>query len=230
VRAYRLAVLVLTWNLFHGRARPPAGRALLGEFAGTLAGFEWDLALLQEVPAWWPPALARAARAREVSAGTSRNSLQPLRRAIAVRAPDLIRSNGGGANAILARGPLGEHRVVELTRRPERRVAHGVSLPGGGWVVNLHATTGPKGRTRADVEAARAAALEWADGQPVILGGDFNLTRPELDGFAHAGGHHVDHVFVRGVEGGRSELLDAGRLSDHRPLRVSVGAGRSPAA
>jgi endonuclease/exonuclease/phosphatase family metal-dependent hydrolase len=223
-------VLVLTWNLFHGRAQPPAGRALLGEFARTLSGFEWDVALLQEVPPWWPPALARVCHARHATALTSRNSLLALRRAIAVRAPDLIKSNGGGANAILARGPLGEHRVLELTRTPERRVAHGVSLPGGGWVVNLHATKDPKQRTHADVAAARGAALDWAGDQPVILGGDFNLTRPEVAGFTHAGGRHVDHVYVRGIDGAAVEVLEAGRLSDHRPLRVSVGAGRSRAA
>ena len=223
-------MLVLTWNLFHGRSQPPAGHALLGEFARTLAAFEWDLALLQEVPPWWPPALAQVCRARHATALTSRNSLLPLRRAIAVRAPDLIKSNGGGANAILARGPLGEHRVLELTRRPERRVAHAVSLPGGGWVVNLHTTTDPKDRTRADIAAARTAALEWAGGQPVILGGDFNVVRADVPGFVHAGGRHVDHVFVKGLEPGGLEVLDAGRLSDHRPLRVSVAAARSPAA
>jgi endonuclease/exonuclease/phosphatase family metal-dependent hydrolase len=223
-------VLVLTWNLFHGRSRPAAGHALLGEFARTLAAFEWDVALLQEVPPWWPPALAQVCRARQVSARTSRNALLPLRRAIAVRAPDLLKANGGGANAILARGPLGEHRVAELTRRPERRVAHGVSLPGGGWVVNLHATLSPKTQTDADVARARAAALEWAGDQPVILGGDFNLRRPAVEGFEPAGGHWVDHVFVRGLDAGQQEVLDAGPLSDHRPLRVSVGAARSRAA
>jgi endonuclease/exonuclease/phosphatase family metal-dependent hydrolase len=158
-----------------------------------------------------------------VSVPTSRNSLLPLRRAIGARNPDLIASNGGGANAILARGPIGEHRSIELTRRPERRVAHGISLPGGGWVVNLHATGDPKDRTRADVAAAREAALEWAGDEPVILGGDFNLRAPEVPGLDHVGGHHVDHVFVRGVSGGGAEVLDAGTLSDHRPLRVSVG-------
>jgi endonuclease/exonuclease/phosphatase family metal-dependent hydrolase len=216
-------VRVLTWNLFHGRAKPAAGRALLVEFARTLASFEWDVALLQEVPPWWPPMLAHAARARHRTELTSRNSLLPARRAVAARNPDLIAANGGGANAILARGPIGEHRMVELTRRPERRVAHGISLPGGGWVVNLHTTTDPKDRTRADVAAARAAALAWAGDEPVILGGDFNLTKPDVPGFDHAARNHVDHVFVRGIPSGPAEVLDAGTLSDHQPLRVSVG-------
>ena len=55
------AVRVLTWNLFHGRSQPAARRELLGEFAALLGGWSWDLALLQEVPPWWPAALAPAA-------------------------------------------------------------------------------------------------------------------------------------------------------------------------
>ncbi len=48
---------VLTWNLMHGRAVPPAGRELFDEFALALAGWEWEVALLQEVPPWWPARL-----------------------------------------------------------------------------------------------------------------------------------------------------------------------------
>ena len=46
---------------------------------------------------------------------------------------------------------------------------------------------------------------------------------PALAGFEPAGSHHVDHVLVRGVQGGDAELLEAGTLSDHRPLRVRIG-------
>ena len=55
---------VLTWNLMHGRARPSAGRDLRPEFTAALAGWEWDVALLQEVPPWWPEPLARRPRRR----------------------------------------------------------------------------------------------------------------------------------------------------------------------
>ena len=52
--------------------------------------------------------VARAAGAGARRAGrsvlTSRNLGLPLRRAIASRNPDLLKSNGGGANAILVRG------------------------------------------------------------------------------------------------------------------------------
>jgi endonuclease/exonuclease/phosphatase family metal-dependent hydrolase len=210
---------VLTWNLFHGRAVPSARRPLLGEYAARIAGWEWDVALLQEVPPWWPPALAQAAAAEHRSVLTSRNALLPLRRAIASRAPDLLKANGGGANAILARVAIDGHRCVELTRRPERRVAHGVRLSQGGWVVNLHATLRPKSTTRADLSRAVSA---WADAPTLILGGDFNLRSVEVPGFDHIAGHGVDHVIARGWRGRVPEVLDAGRLSDHRPIRVSL--------
>src|SRR5918997_6420697 len=120
---------VLTWNLFHGRAVPPAGRDLQAQFAAALAGWDWDVALLQEVPPWWPPALARACDADARTALTSRNALLALRRALARRHPDLMRSSGGSANAILVRGArITEHRRLTLRYRPERRVCHAVAL------------------------------------------------------------------------------------------------------
>src|SRR6478735_5326605 len=47
----------LSWNVYHGRSPNPAGRSLLGDFADALAGWEWDVALLQEVPPSWPAVL-----------------------------------------------------------------------------------------------------------------------------------------------------------------------------
>ena len=214
---------LLSWNLFHGRSVPPAGRSLLREFCAALDGWPWDVAVLQEVPPWWPASLARATGASHATALTSRLWLLPVRRAISARNPDVLKANGGGANAILVRGAITAHARIRLTAAPERRVAHGVRLSSGVWVVNLHATTDPKSRTRADVAAARAAALRWAAGSPVVLAGDFNLTRPEVAGFARAASHRVDHVFVRGLHAeGAASVLDAGRLSDHRPLMVAA--------
>jgi endonuclease/exonuclease/phosphatase family metal-dependent hydrolase len=214
---------VLTWNLFHGRAQPAAGRPLLVEFAQALAGWSWDVALLQEVPPWWPPLLGHAAGAEQRLVLTSRNSLARVRRAVGRRNPDLIASNGGGSNAILVRGRILEHRGLELARRPERRVAHGVHLPGGTWVVNLHATKDPKPRTREDCARALQAAFAWADGAPLVFGGDLNLTQPTLGGVIHVAACHVDHLFVRGLRAaGPAEPLDAGTLSDHSPLVVDL--------
>ena len=218
---------VLTWNLFHGRSRPPAGRSLLNEFAAALAQWDWDVALLQEVPPWWPPLLARATRAQAEHVLTARNVGMPARRAIAARRPDLVKSSGGGANAILIRGEtVLEHRRERLTWWPERRVAHGIRLPSG-WVVNLHASVRPLERIPIDVERARQAACRWAGSAPVAIGGDFNLREPALPGFQHAAGHWVDHVFARGWRFGDAAVLDAGQLSDHRPLVVALALSSS---
>jgi endonuclease/exonuclease/phosphatase family metal-dependent hydrolase len=219
----RRDVRVLTWNLFHGRAVPAAGRPLLADFATALAGWEWDVALLQEVPPWWPPALAAAAGAQQRTVLTSRNQLLPLRRAIASRRPDLLKSGGGGANAILVRGErIREHRSRRLTWWPERRLAHGVRLADG-WVVNVHATNTPPARAWADGERALAAAREWAAGAPLVLGGDLNLRHPAFGGMVHVAGNHVDHVFTDGrAAAGRARVLDRGRLSDHPPVAVTL--------
>jgi endonuclease/exonuclease/phosphatase family metal-dependent hydrolase len=213
-------VRVLTWNLLHGRSRPPSGRDLYPEFAELIASWAWDVALLQEVPPWWPERLARRTDAEARTVLTSRNSLLALRRAIAIRWPDVIKSNGGSANAILVRREqIAEHRIRRLGWWPERRWMHAVRLDTGIWVGNLH--------TNADAaQGVRAAAalLAWADGAPVILGGDFNVYEPALPGLSRAGGHGVDQVYVGGgVAGsGRPEVLDRGRLSDHAPVLVGV--------
>src|ERR1700722_19481334 len=91
------AVLIITWNLFHGRSLPPSRGSLYQQFAEKLHVWERDVALLQEVPPWWPQTLARDLGAEQRTATTSRNSLLAVRRAIAERRPELAKSNGGGA-------------------------------------------------------------------------------------------------------------------------------------
>jgi endonuclease/exonuclease/phosphatase family metal-dependent hydrolase len=214
---------VLTWNLLHGRSVPPAGRDLFDEFAGALAGWQWDVALLQEVPPWWPALLGRRLHADDRFVLTARNALLPVRRAVAVRWPDLIKSNGGGCNAILVRGDaVAEHRWRRLCVWPERRWVHGVRLrDAGAWVANLHG-----GGPVRDARRAASGVLDWVGEAPVVLGGDFNIGRLTLDGFAYAGGHGVDLVFARGfaVDPAATLVLDRGTLSDHAPVRVVVGA------
>ena len=176
------------------------------------------MALLQEVPPWWPEPLARACGAQARWVLTSRNGLLPLRRAISARNPDILKSNGGGANAILVRGSVLEHRWTRLARVPERRVAHGVRTPDG-WVANLHGTN-PDGRE--DTLRALAAARAWAAGAPLLFGGDLNWVRPSLPGMVRIAGNHVDHLFTDGPRGRDAEVLARGRLSDHAPVAVTV--------
>jgi endonuclease/exonuclease/phosphatase family metal-dependent hydrolase len=215
-------VLVLSWNLFHGRSLPATNRSLYDEFAAKLGEWSWDVALLQEVPPWWPASLARELGVDQRSALTSRNALLFLRRAIAERRPELLKSNGGGCNAILSRAPIAEHRTLRLRRWPERRMAQLARLRDGTSVVNLHASTRP---ARAVAELARLwpCALDWAGAERLILGGDLNLRTPppplppstpacareqsspageaseRCATIVHAAGSGVDHVYARGL-------------------------------
>ncbi len=210
-------VQYLTWNLEHGRSVPPSGRELCDEFAAALAGWDWDVALLQEVPPWWPEPLAQRTGAAQRHVLTSRNSLLAARRAIATRWPDVIKSNGGGCNAILVRGGwIAEHRTRRLSLVPERRWVHGVRV-GGMWIANVHLDA-----SLGQARLAAASTRAWAGPAPLILGGDFNLRGLALAGFERVGGHGVDHVFARGLRPLGSEVLDRGRLSDHAPVRVSL--------
>jgi endonuclease/exonuclease/phosphatase family metal-dependent hydrolase len=227
-----MALRLLTWNVFHGRSSSDTPRSLLPEFAERLAGWEWDVALLQEVPPWWPVPLGRAAQASVRMALTSRTWLLPVRRALAARSPDLLGAWGGGCNAILVRGQaIADHRIRPLRLLPERRVAHGVRLADGSWITNLHAQAHREAHARADVALAAATTLQWAAGAPAALGGDLNLRAPSADGFEHLGGQGVDHVMgagLRAVEEGRT--LAHGTLSDHAPLTVVVERVAAPAA
>jgi endonuclease/exonuclease/phosphatase family metal-dependent hydrolase len=220
-------VRVLTWNLFHGRTVPASGRSRLGAFAPLLGGWAWDVALLQEVPPWWPEPLARACGATARSVLTSRHELGALRRALAARNPDVLKAGGGGCNAILVRGhEVLEHRTLRLTWRPERRWAHGVRLSGGAWAVNLHATTGAPRQAIKECRHAAVVAHDWARRGPLVLGGDLNVPGyPALPGLRHVAGNHVDHIYVAGFEpAAPAEVLDRGTLSDHPPVAVDLAA------
>jgi endonuclease/exonuclease/phosphatase family metal-dependent hydrolase len=222
---------VLTWNLFHGRSVPGARRSLLDDFGAALAGWEWDVALLQEVPPWWPGPLARACDADGRAALTSRNFGLSIRRSMADRWPDLMKSNGGGANAILVRfafGGIARHAAQRVRRWPERRVVHAVQLGSGAWVGNVHASTHPEARVQEDLARAGSAVAGWAgdDGGAALLGGDCNVAAPAVPGFVDLGGHGIDRFLVR--EGDGLAVAEAARplehapLSDHAPVVIAV--------
>ena len=222
---------VLVWNLFHGRSLPPSRHQLIGHFAARLAAWEWDAALLQEVPPWWPPLLTERVGAQQRTVLTSRNALLPLRRALARRRPELMKSNGGGSNAALVRGRIAEHVAMRLRTWPERRVAQLLRLGDGSALVNYHASSRAE-RAREELARLREYALAWARGGPLVLAGDLNLRSPVLAGdFDHVARRDVDHVFVRGYRARRPPVLlprDAvveGRevlLSDHVPILVEL--------
>jgi endonuclease/exonuclease/phosphatase family metal-dependent hydrolase len=213
---------VLSWNLFHGRAQPPAGRPLLDEFAQAVAREQWDVALLQEAPPRWFGKLG----AEGAKVLTSRNFGSALRGWIADRKPDLIKSNEGGSNQTLVRPPWGiaETRTFTLARFPERRRLLWTLLEHESGerlaVANLHASANrPRMAAR---ELLRAA--EWCEGERLVFGGDFNV-RPAEDPAAYAALRDrfglaaptaetgIDHILVRGLE-----VVEPPRRLPHEPL------------
>jgi endonuclease/exonuclease/phosphatase family metal-dependent hydrolase len=225
---------VLTWNLFHGRSVPATPTSLADQFAALIASWEWEVALLQEVPPWWPARLAAAAGAQQRTVLTSRNSLLGLRRAFAARRPELMKSNGGGSNTVLSRVGITEHWTLPLRRWPERRVAQLLRLGEGSCVANFHGSARVP-LAEEELQTLWDEAIAWAGADPLILGGDLNLRKPHAPepGVLHVGERDVDHLFASGplVQWEQAELLDrhvelAGgivvELSDHPPMRVSL--------
>jgi endonuclease/exonuclease/phosphatase family metal-dependent hydrolase len=177
----------LTWNLYHGRDRPPnraldtrrsrvlrvterdgthaqVNRDLKNEFAAVLAAAEWEVALLQECPPRWAGPLAEATGASGHTVLTSRNSLAPLRSLLGRLVPDLIGSNEGGSNLTLVRGRIAERRELELAPgpRPERRMMVFTRVLADRarfevCVANLHASAGAAWRSDAEREVLLAA-------------------------------------------------------------------------
>jgi endonuclease/exonuclease/phosphatase family metal-dependent hydrolase len=140
---------------------------------------------------------------------------------------------------------LGLGRAARLAWAVERRVCQALRIRGADQTLvvgNLHATGYSRDRRLADAELLRAAV--FVDGlaspqEPVVLGGDFNLslrtsrTLAELMtsewGFSGATPRGIDHVLVRGLRAGEARVWPAewreydGRLlSDHAPVEMDV--------
>jgi endonuclease/exonuclease/phosphatase family metal-dependent hydrolase len=267
---------LLTWNLFHGRDFPPdpalltwrskwllrnehdathvqVNRPLRAEFATRLAGWEWDVALLQEAPPRWLTALEQATGAVGARDLTSRNALPSLRARLAEWNPDLIGSNEGGSNVLLVRPParIVATRAETLATRPERRrlLLARLELPDGRRLVVacLHLSVPRTGQGRAEALRAAALATEWGAGDPLVFGGDLNL-RPadhraafeDLRGrfglASPTGPRAIDHLLARSLDiverpaalpAAAREFAGPGglaiRLSDHAPVVASFG-------
>ncbi|HEX2070990.1 MAG TPA: endonuclease/exonuclease/phosphatase family protein [Thermoleophilaceae bacterium] len=272
-----IVLRLLSWNLFHGRDCPPnpalstwrsrllrsderdathvqVNRPLRTEFAARLAGWDWDVALLQEAPPRWLPELARASHAGGVRDLTSRNSFPTLRARLADWSPDLMRSAEGGSNMLLARRPA---RIVAtaaatLATTPERRrmLMARLELSGGRRIVVccLHLSVPSTGQGADEAMRAAEIASAWAAGDPLVVGGDFNL-RPVHHGRAFdelrerfglerpTGPRAIDHLLAAealdtvaapvALAAVEREVAGPGglaiRLSDHAPVVGAFG-------
>src|SRR5579875_1286003 len=168
------AMLVRTWNLFHGNASPPTRRASLREMIALVTRDASDVLCLQELPVWALAHLERWSGMHAASAVARAPKLPAGARALSALHP-LLRSHTltGEADAILTRRParpLGVHVVGETGLR---RIAHCVDLDGV-QIVNFHID----GERR---QFDRVVALA---GPRAILAGDANLRAPAAEGFS----------------------------------------------
>ena len=271
-----MALLVRTWNVFHGNAVPPERTAFLEEIVRLAVADEPDVVLLQELPVWALDRLDEWSGMAAVGEVAARPSLGPqpstaeIGRVLTSLNHGLLRSAfSGQANAILVRPPL---RVVDrdslvLNDRRFRRAQAkwlGLALAARlGWanerrvcqalrlrladgatilVANLHATSYPPDERLADAELLRAAVFVEAlaaPHEPIVIGGDFNVTAArswtltELAGPEwgySAPGPGIDQILVRGLPATLPERWPPerrrveGRLvSDHAPAELRVG-------
>jgi endonuclease/exonuclease/phosphatase family metal-dependent hydrolase len=189
-----LALLVRTWNVFHGNAKPPERRTFLEEMVRLASSDDPDALLLQEVPVWALRRLGRWSGMQALGAVASRPKLGSAELGGAVTAlhRGLLRSAfTGQANAILL-GPRARALASDLIylnpaqfRREwgrrleldvqarlrwarERRVCQAVraAVDGRSMVVaNLHISSVPDPRVR-DAELESAAAFVDRFAQP----------------------------------------------------------------
>jgi endonuclease/exonuclease/phosphatase family metal-dependent hydrolase len=233
---------VLSWNVFHGRDHPPGAtlftwrskllgktergvryaqvnRSLLDQFAAVIAGAEWSVCLLQEMPPAWAQPFAERAEAAAHLVLTSRNQFGPVRRALGRLNPDLLGSWEGGSNLVLVRAPWqiagrGAALLNPLPRRGlrERRRMALVLLRAEDaevCVANLHASAGDRFQAEQDVRRGVRIALEFAGRRPLVFGGDLNLRPRSSAVFEELEQRHglgsptgpgaIDHILARGL-------------------------------
>jgi endonuclease/exonuclease/phosphatase family metal-dependent hydrolase len=238
-----LALVVRTWNLFHGRTHPPSSRTHLRAMVDLVTRDEPDIVALQEVPLW---ALGRLERwtgmAVRWAVTVPAVLVAPLARLVTELDARRMRSLvSGQANVLLAgrRVELGTQRLVLLNpgvsrwewffrRGPQQRYLQAVEATADGRefvVANLHATNE---REKAVRELARAEE-SLAGAGPCVLCGDFNASAHQVPGFSEPI-PGIDQILVRGFRFERGpeqwpverRRIGGHVLSDHPPVEATI--------
>jgi endonuclease/exonuclease/phosphatase family metal-dependent hydrolase len=229
-----VALLVRSWNLFHGNAGAPRRRSYLRAMIALATSDRPDVLCLQEVPVWALGSLGRWGGMQEFPA-IARHGLPAVRLAgWATRLHNgLLRSAiSGQANVILV---ANTHTVEDLGSEQvsdpglERRICQAVRLAGELVVVNTHLSNLGEGQRDELQRTLEFASKVVRPDEALVLAGDFNLRGAQLHGFS-APGPGIDHVLVRGVDAGALAVWPEERrrqngvvLSDHAPVEVRVG-------
>ena len=243
-----MALLVRSWNVFHGRTYPSGRRAHLEQAVALAIRDDPDVLCLQELPLWSLRQLESWSGMTVFSARTRHRLGRLGRRPTDVHHGVLRSALTGQANAILVakRLPVLDHRRRVLSGRlvewpRERRVSHGVRVRDEGEeivIVNLHLSHFGQGRPTEDELRTTVALAEdlAAGGKPIVLAGDFNLSAASqgIRELAAAGysqpGRGIDHILVRGLPSTplvvwpvERRTVDGRVLSDHAPVELKLG-------
>lgn len=221
-----MALLVHSWNVFHGNTVPPERRAFLREMVELVTAGDPDVVCLQEVPVWalgrlagWSGMQAFGAVGAEPLLGSAE-----IGRWVTELHHGLLRSavTGEGLAILVA----GRHQVASEMRAPvgPQRVLLGVQLEGGPFVGDFHVTGGTVApeQLRTVLELAPEVA---------VLAGDVNLRPPyDVSGWSEPLAGSIDQILVRGLPSSglaawplERRRVDGRLLSDHAPVEMMVG-------
>jgi endonuclease/exonuclease/phosphatase family metal-dependent hydrolase len=233
-----VAILVRTWNLFHGNAVPLERRGYLRQMIEVVTADGPAIVCLQEVPVWGLRYLEgwSGMHAFGAIAARPRGSAE-LGRWLTELHHGLLRSAlTGQANALLVARSLdvAEERALVISATGERRVCQRARIEGFGVVGNFHATGGPV----ADEQFGRAVDFVAGADERAIIAGDANLRpgggrtyeRLASLGFSPPLPGSIDQIVVRGLESTPPAAWSEERrrvqgklLSDHAPVELTVG-------
>jgi hypothetical protein len=233
-----VAILVRTWNLFHGNAVPPVRRGYLQQMVELATAGEPGIVCLQEVPVW---ALRRleawsGMQAFGAIAALPRGTAELGRRITELHHGLLRSALTGQANAVLVASGLDavEEGTRVISESGERRVCQVVRVGGFGVAGNFHGTGGPA----ADEQFRRAVDYVAGKDECAIVAGDANLRPGEGEtysrlsslGFSEPLPGSIDQIVVRGLAATppaawpeERRRVEGRLLSDHAPVELAVG-------
>lgn len=198
-------MLIRSWNLFHGNAKPPRRHAFFDEMLQLALADDPDVLCVQEVPAWALGRFAAGDLAARPRVGPLPITREAGRRLTALNNGLLRSAFSGQGNAIALssrlrvlqrrtltlntarfRGAqsraLGLGVAARLAWAKERRIVQAVRVAHDDGrtflIANTHCTSSPD-RRLPDAELLRAAWFAVSEAKPddvVVLAGDFNVT------------------------------------------------------
>jgi endonuclease/exonuclease/phosphatase family metal-dependent hydrolase len=232
-----VALVVRTWNVFHGNTVPPGRRAYLERMVRLVTADRPAAVCLQEVPVF---ALERleswsGMTTRGVVAARPRLGSAELGRWLTELHHGVLRSAfTGQANAILVDPGLhlGDERTLMVSQAGERRVCQSVRVDDRFVLCNFHVTGG----AQADEQLLRVVEFAAGQDERVVLAGDANLVPPDGQAYEllRALGFSeplpgIDQILVRGLASTPPVVwpeerrhVDGRLLSDHAPVELTV--------